>query len=150
MNIVYRQRSTGSLHNINSLRRAFPHVGWADEPDVEFLDFHGIDIVKQGEYPTLQANEKAVMGEPELTLEGWEQNWMVVPFSTDELQANTAAQWEVIRHQRDEKLRATDFHVIRAQEGIAISADMLAYRQALRDITEQADPFNILWPLPPT
>ena len=24
-----------------------------------------------------------------------------------------------------------------------------AYRQALRDITEQPDPFNIVWPTPP-
>jgi len=24
-----------------------------------------------------------------------------------------------------------------------------AYRQALRDITQQADPFNIIWPIEP-
>ena len=59
-------------------------------------------------------------------------------------------QWFVIRGQRLRKLRASDWSVL---PDIPITAEKKseweAYRQALRDITTQPDPFNITWPTPP-
>lgn len=62
----------------------------------------------------------------------------------------TPQQWVEIRAQRDELLSATDWRVTRAVEaGASVPVGWSTYRQALRDITNQADPFNIAWPTPP-
>lgn len=59
------------------------------------------------------------------------------------------AWWEV-RRDRDAKLAKTDYKVIRAAEnGEPLPAAWRDYRQALRDITKQPDPLNIVWPLEP-
>lgn len=68
----------------------------------------------------------------------------------------TAAQvWADIRTARDVRLRATDWRAVHAVDrgGLDQSAwttsPWRTYRQALRDITNQPDPFNIAWPTPP-
>ena len=62
-----------------------------------------------------------------------------------------AMKWDAIRAERNELLATTDWWVIKAAEtGAAINDEQHTYRQTLRDITEQADPFNIVWPEPPT
>ena len=59
-------------------------------------------------------------------------------------------QWVVVRERRNRKLRASDWSVL---PDVPITAEKRAewetYRQALRDITTQPDPFNITWPTPP-
>lgn len=62
----------------------------------------------------------------------------------------TDNQWNIVRLQRDRLLAETDWHVIKATETAQpIPQDWANYRQALRDVTNQPDPFNILWPVPP-
>lgn len=55
--------------------------------------------------------------------------------------------WVTVRMQRDALLQATDWRVLRAHEqGVQLASAWIAYRQALRDITQQPDPQNIVWP----
>lgn len=58
---------------------------------------------------------------------------------------------EDARKQRDQILAQSDWRVTRAFEsGIALSAQWASYRQALRDIPQQAAfPANIDWPVAP-
>lgn len=61
-----------------------------------------------------------------------------------------AQAWAAVRAQRDARLAACDWVTLRAQEtGDPVPGRWLAYRQALRDITDQADPLAIVWPIPP-
>ena len=59
-------------------------------------------------------------------------------------------QWVVVRGQRITKLRASDWSVL---PDVPMTAEKKAewetYRQALRDVTTQSDPFDITWPTPP-
>jgi len=55
-------------------------------------------------------------------------------------------QWCGIREQRDEKLHETDW---RASSDLTMSDAWKTYRQALRDIPTQSDPYNITWPTKP-
>jgi hypothetical protein len=59
-------------------------------------------------------------------------------------------QWAVVRTDRNARLAASDWTQLAdnplSGEDRALWAD---YRQALRDITTQADPFNISWPVEP-
>ncbi len=56
-------------------------------------------------------------------------------------------QWEAVRAQRNSLLSASDWVVTRATEaGEAVPIEWVSYRQALRDVTLQPDPWNIDWP----
>ena len=60
-------------------------------------------------------------------------------------------QWISSKIQRDRLLQESDWRVVKAADtGIPLSQEWKDYRQALRDITTQSDPFNIIWPTPPT
>jgi hypothetical protein len=60
-------------------------------------------------------------------------------------------QWIGIKGQRDKLLQQSDWRVVKATDiGVPISQTWKDYRQALRDITTQSDPFNIVWPITPT
>jgi hypothetical protein len=58
--------------------------------------------------------------------------------------------WVLIRLERTEMLGNSDFtQVADAPITAEKRAEWVAYRQALRDLTTQADPFNITWPASP-
>jgi hypothetical protein len=62
----------------------------------------------------------------------------------------TALAWRAVREQRDNLLSATDWRVVRALEsGAPLSAAWRAYRQALREVTQQPNPEQIKWPTAP-
>lgn len=60
---------------------------------------------------------------------------------------DAAAQWARVRAQRDALLRQTDFTQL--PDAPANKLLWAAYRQELRDLTAQPDPFAIVWPVPP-
>ena len=57
-------------------------------------------------------------------------------------------QWATVRRERDLKLARTDWTQL-PDVPLFTKEAWQAYRQALRDITTQADPFNITWPVAP-
>lgn len=57
------------------------------------------------------------------------------------------AQWLVIRSQRNALLSSSDWTQL--PDAPVNAADWATYRQALRDITNQSDPFAIIWPSAP-
>lgn len=61
-----------------------------------------------------------------------------------------AEQWAVVRIERDLLLADSDWVTLRAiEQDLPVPEDWRAYRQALRDITLQPDPFSIDWPTAP-
>jgi len=61
-------------------------------------------------------------------------------------------QWNHIRGERNGRLRASDWTDVASAPdrlGQQVYTQWQVYRQALRDITSQSDPFNISWPTPP-
>jgi hypothetical protein len=109
------------------------------------------------------------MGDPSLTLhtlapEGL--TWDIVMAVRDEttgivslvedpvkVQAKLDAQWASVRAQQRQKLYESDWtcSVIDPPPEILAARDAwLQYRAALRDVTTQADPFNIEWPVAPS
>jgi hypothetical protein len=62
-----------------------------------------------------------------------------------------ASRWAEVRSARDALLSASDWVPVRAlEQGRQFSVAWQAYRQALRDVTTQTDPFNVIWPQAPT
>tara|TARA_B100000212_G_scaffold325086_1_gene286468 strand:+ start:1200 stop:1637 length:438 start_codon:yes stop_codon:yes gene_type:complete len=67
--------------------------------------------------------------------------------TSEEQTTLTNQQWASIRLQRDNLLKNTDW---RASSDLTLSDDWKNYRQALRDVPTQSDPFNITWPTEPS
>lgn len=57
-------------------------------------------------------------------------------------------QWAVVRSQRDKLLQTSDWTQL-LDINLPNKSIWAVYRQNLRDITKQSDPFNIIWPTPP-
>ena len=57
------------------------------------------------------------------------------------------AEWAAVRIERNAKLAASDWTQL--PDAPVDAAAWAEYRQALRDVTDQADPFNIVWPTAP-
>ena len=66
--------------------------------------------------------------------------------TNDEIIARDSEHWIGIRRVRDELLAECDW---RACSDRTMSENWKTYRQALRDITTQSDPYNITWPTIP-
>jgi hypothetical protein len=69
-------------------------------------------------------------------------------YQTETWRPNVDSQWSTIKSQRNQLLAASDWTQL-PDVPLAAKEDWAEYRQALRDVTEQPDPFNIIWPNPP-
>ena len=70
----------------------------------------------------------------------------VRPYTEEEIAA-LAPTGEQVRKQRNALLVACDWTQL--PDAPVDAGEWAAYRQALRDITDQSDPFNIIWPEEP-
>lgn len=57
-------------------------------------------------------------------------------------------EWPLVRAKRNQLLAQSDWTQL-PDVPIATKEEWAVYRQALRDVTLQPDPFNITWPVPP-
>jgi hypothetical protein len=95
--------------------------------------------------PATQAREEG----PALLIGGvWTQNYIVSDLSADESAAKVGAQWTVIRAERNTLLVESDWTQL--PDAPVDAAAWATYRQALRDVTDQANPFAIVWPESPS
>ena len=84
---------------------------------------------------------------------GWNSDtisWFIRDKTPEELQAEINAQWNVIRAERNSLLSASDWTQLPDSPlTIEQKQSWAEYRQSLRDVTLQSDPFNITWPIAP-
>jgi len=76
--------------------------------------------------------------------------YSVVDLSVAEKAAAKEARVSEVRYHRDNTLNSTDYLMTSDLFNSFSAADqqkIVDYRQALRDLTDQADPFNITWPV---
>lgn len=130
----------------------------------EWVNAHGADIVFEGPQATDGTVYQYSMRQGVEQLDGkWYTKYILGPVFTDNEDA-TAAEQEAaykamkdaeqaksVREQRDQKLKNTDWRVIKALENNqAQDFDWAAYRQALRDVPSQEGfPWQIQWPVEP-
>ena len=66
------------------------------------------------------------------------------------VQARTDAQWASVRTQQKELLYKSDWTCSVTDYEVPNKPEWVQYRQALRDVTLQSDPFEIVWPVRPS
>jgi hypothetical protein len=91
--------------------------------------------------------ERLVLGEPVLKKGAWTVGWVAVQHTEEERVALWELHWKQVRRMRNERLAECDWTQL---PDAPVDAEAWAeYRQALRDITDAADPFAVVWPTAP-
>lgn len=94
----------------------------------------------EGQFQTLERSAALIDGT-------WVEQWSITSWTQEQIDAATEAQWTAIRTERNKRLADSDWTQL--PDAPADKTVWAAYRQELRDVTSQTDPFNIVWPVAP-
>lgn len=125
------------------IRLRHPHVSFP----ADFIPPSDYVSVEMADCPDFDYTKNAVQSDPKLVGSKCVVEWVILDASSDEVAERVTSQWNLIRSLRNMRLIQCDWTQLPdAPVDAAIWAE---YRQALRDVTTQTDPFNIVWPEPP-
>lgn len=133
-------KSTGTIQQL------FPNTSFSiTGPNADFLTANNVvELVENLSFTTPTQKLSSV----DAYVDSGKAYSVKVESTTSEEQTTlTNQQWSSIRLQRDNLLKNTDW---RASSDLTLSDDWKNYRQALRDVPTQSDPFNITWPTAPS
>lgn len=113
---------------------------YEDEQHVQHEDVSGMDTPREGwQYTTYEMRTQLPDGALDTAPDAWA---AVIK------RADYAAAAAEVRAERDKRIAATDWTVL--GDAKTAKADWREYRQALRDVPEQAGfPYAVQWPVPP-
>lgn len=128
------------------IRLRYPNVSFP----AQFDPPEGYVAVADVAPPQVDHTQNLAEGEP-AQIEGvWTRQWVVTDATPEQLVERSKAQWVRNRAERNALLTACDWTQLSDAPLTNVqTAQWATYRQALRDITAQPDPFNIVWPQAP-
>lgn len=141
-----------------NLRQLIPHnVSLPPYPLTKDVLSFGFAIYEFAPKPDVQASDFKIVeeGTPVWTNDDIRgdyvtQVWNVRDMTTEEVSRAIEQQWVKIQLERSAKLTLCDWTQL---SDVPLTTEQktawATYRQALRDITTQTDPFNITWPVSP-
>ena len=134
-------------YSIPQLRASFPHSFLPAQLTDEALLQWNMHVV----LPTPMPNDytkNITEGTPVLNDDVYYQSWNQTNATQSEIDYRMENQWVIVRQIRNELLTECDWTQLSdiPTETKAIWSD---YRQSLRDITSQTNPFSITWPVKP-
>ncbi len=127
---------------VQILRTESPQADWVklDDEAVPFL----FEVINQG-FP-VRVTQGRVEVEQSKSPSPWHSwDWGARQWAD---RRDVATAWAEVRAERDALLKSTDWTQL-PDVPAETRNRWAAYRQALRDITDQPDPFNIVWPVAP-
>lgn len=153
----FRHNETGHIYNSEGeLRMAYPNVSFPVVLDQNALEFANVSVVIEVQPPEHTILQRVDFDGVQLINGQWTEVWSVHPKYDDPVEQaaweneRLEVQWGIVRGERDYLLAQTDYtdlpHTPITQ---TCHNNFLTYRQALRDITNQPDPYNIIWPTIP-
>ena len=134
-------------YDIPTLRASHPNVSFPVNLTNEVLAEWDMYEVT----PTIIPNDytkNITEGTPVLTDGVYYQNWIQTNASESEINYRLENQWFIIRETRNELLVECDWTQL-ADVSAETKSIWSEYRQSLRDITSQTNPFSITWPVKP-
>lgn len=136
-------------YSIGQLTDDFPNTsfpeGFSPETLLEF-GVHQVLYITKPDEPLKNVSE----GIPIKVGEDYYENWVVTDCTPEEIVDRTNRQWHDVRYQRNQYLSQCDWTQLPDSPLTPEKKQEWAvYRQSLRDVTLQPDPFNITWPIKP-
>jgi hypothetical protein len=110
------------------------------------LGYRLVEVI-ESEQPKVLPNQVVTKSFAELENKQWVERWQIADLNKQEYAEKVLLEWKDIRALRSKMLSECDWTQI--SDSPVNDSDWHPYRQALRDITLQPDPFNIVWPEPP-
>ena len=116
-------------------------TGTCKDTDISLQGENVLEGKASDEYHYIQ--NKIIVSKPQKPEGAW-----VFDYTTKTWIQDLQAQWGRIRQIRNDLLIQSDWTQM---PDVTLSTKELwaSYRQGLRDVTSQSDPFNIVWPTPP-
>ena len=146
-----RIRESGAVMYESEFRAMFPNTSMPQQLSEELINEFGADVVFEG--PQAQPTRYQItFADGVEQIDGkWYTKYSVADIDAEAIAAKDAEQAKSVRQQRDDKLKESDWRVIKALESSTPQDfEWAAYRQALRDITTQSGfPWTIDWPVNP-
>lgn len=157
----YRHRVTGEVKSQGEWRAANPNISMPRTWNQNVLEALNIEAVLEAPKPDAGPYQYVARnGVVQDALGNWVTAWEVRDMFSDD-EDSTKAEKEAAyqagldeavakstRAERGRLLAETDWMAL---SDVTMSAEMAAYRQALRDITTQSGfPHNVIWPVKPT
>ena len=134
-------------YSIPQLRAAYPNVSLPADLSDEALAEWDMYVVTPTPMPN-DYTKNITEGTPVLTDGVYYQNWIQTDASQSEIDYRLENQWFIVREMRNELLAECDWTQL--NDIPQATKDLWAsYRQQLREITNQSNPFNIEWPVKP-
>ena len=151
--MAYIKITNGSQepYSIGKLRRDNKNVSFPKIVPDHILADYGIFEVTTADRPTIDEATQVATANTEATQVAgkWTYEWTVRSKTAEELATQNAALAAQVRAERDSLLVASDWTQI--ADAPVDQAAWATYRQALRDITNQATfPNEVVWPTKPT
>lgn len=136
-------------YTITDLRLETPNVSFPTiMTDAELSAFGVVPVAPTAE-PTVDYTKDLIRW-AEKNDNVWIETWAVVDASQSEIEYRLNSQWKSVRNDRNKRLFECDWtQLTDAPLTDEQKAAWQSYRQALRDVTQQTDPFNITWPVKP-
>lgn len=137
------------IYTIGKLRRDNPNTSFPKTISNEILARFDVYPYTQQERPTYDEKTQNVVDGGFVQDENgnWTKIWNVVEKTQTEIAEWIETKANSIRSRRNQLLSETDFYAL---SDVTLTAEMAAYRQALRDITnQQGFPETVEWPVKP-
>lgn len=150
--MTYINITTGAYPlSADTIRSAHPNTSWPSDAagfEACLADF-GYAIVAATDRPTVDHTQNVTEGQPAETANGYEQTWLVTEATESEIAERTTAQAANVRSDRNQALATCDWTQL--PDAPVDAAAWAAYRQQLRDVTNQAKfPWDVTWPSVPS
>ena len=134
-------------YTISQLRNSYPNVSLPENISDEALIGWDMYVVTPTPMPT-DYTKDITEGTPTLIDGIYYKSWVQTDASESEINYRIQSKWEDIRIQRNELLTECDWTQL-SDISTEIKEAWAPYRQALRNITTQPNPFSIIWPVKP-
>ena len=147
-----RLRNTGEVITDGEFRALYPTTSFPPQLSVELLDSFDADVIFEGPQPAATRYQFVVrQGVIQMADGNWYRNYVALDMSDEAKAALDAQQASSVRADRNARLAATDWMVVKVLEaGQPQDFSVAAYRQALRDVPSQPGfPWDIIWPEAP-
>ena len=135
-------------YSIQQLKLDEYNVSFPNDLTTEILEEFDVYFVQQTAKPN-DYTKNISEGTPQLIDDVYTQVWNQTDATQEEIDTNIENQWEQIRVARNEILKECDWTVLPDSPVSASIEEWKTYRQELRDVTSQSNPFEIVWPTQP-
>lgn len=135
-------------YSIQQLKLDEYNVSFPNNLTAEILEEFDVYSVEQTPKPN-DYTKNISEGTPQLIDGVYTQVWNQTDATQEEIDTKIENQWEQIRVARNEILKECDWTVLPDSPVSASIEEWKTYRQQLRDVTSQSNPFEIVWPTQP-